>query len=458
MNKMKDILQSSDDPYLQDIAKFQRWQDFKTVLDLQPAPISKLKTPDGKPFTTLVIDAKCPPLLLEEMIRRGLPLDTRMTTDYPLTTRDYILNTCPGITTRELLDKYQSHNHINYDTPAFNPAIEEERLQTLKNLKQLEANLITSKDATLAETLAYQAGEGITQGFVSFLTAELTQYLEKRFSQSSLLKFWLPHIASATLQSALSLMRYPILKNTFWQDEEESSDSREILEALSVYFFSTLATGIAINMAITKTKDFIEKKYGATTQTSKILNFMLPYLATLTNLPSLLLSQSTYTHSAIALSGFFVNLTARGTTFASLKWLRDKCCPASRSTDDDEPEIQTLNQDPIYENTKYPMTATLKSTQSSTNHRDQGSTYENITLPDKPITQIVGSYINNKNPLLNNPIRKEQTQASRFLPKRTINTDTSSTQFFTSPPSELAEAFAKRANKANNTNNNSHHV
>ncbi|HEY2566624.1 MAG TPA: hypothetical protein VGH95_02790, partial [Candidatus Aquirickettsiella sp.] len=34
MNKMKDILQSSDDPYLQDIAKFQRWQDFKTVLDL----------------------------------------------------------------------------------------------------------------------------------------------------------------------------------------------------------------------------------------------------------------------------------------------------------------------------------------------------------------------------------------------------------------------------------------
>jgi glutaredoxin len=457
INKMKDILQSSDDPYLQDIAKFQRWQDFKTVLDLQPAPISELMTPDGKPFATLVIDAKCPPLLLEEMIRRDLPLDTRMTS-YPLTTRDYILKTCPDITTRELLDRYQSHNNINYDTPAFNPAIEEERLQTLKNLKQLEANLITSKSDALIETLAYQSGEGAIQGFISFFTAEITQYLEKRFSGNSLLRFWLPQITSAMIQSAVSLMLYPILKNTFWQDEEESQDSRKMLEALSVYFFSVLATGIAVNMAITKTKHFIEKKYGSTARTSKVLNFILPYLATLANLPSLLLSQSTYTNQAIAFGGFFVNLAFRGTIFNSLKCLREKCCPSSHSTPDDAAEMQTLNPNPIYENTKYPIIsspaeisplfAAQKNTQSFPNHPEQSLTYENIT-PDKP-TQIIGSYNNNKNSLFSNPIRKGQMQASPFSFKRTINTGTSSTQLFTSPPNELTEAFAKRANKPNN--------
>ncbi|WP_339051139.1 hypothetical protein [Rickettsiella endosymbiont of Xylota segnis] len=415
MGKMHDILHNAEDPYLKDMARFQSWRNFKTVLDLQPAPISELMTPDGKPFATLVIDAKCPPLLLEEMIRRGLPLDTRMTS-YSLTTRDYILKTCPDITTRELLDRYQSHNNINYDTPAFNPAIEEDRFQTLKSLKKLEANLITSKSDVLIETLIYQGGEGIAQGFVSFFTAEITQYLEKRFSGNSLLRFWLPQITSAMIQSAVSLMLYPILKNTFWQDEEESQDSRKMLEALSVYFFSVLATGIAVNMAITKTKHFIEKKYGATARTSKVLNFILPYLATLANLPSLLLSQATYTNQAIAFGGFFVNLATRGTTFATLKWLREKCCPSSHSTPDDATEMQTLNQD---------------------------STYDNIIpLPDKPTTQI------------SKPIRKLQSQPSRFFPKPVTKAGTSSTQSFR--PSELVEAFAKRANKLNNINNNSH--
>lgn len=433
MKKMNNILQSSDDPYLQDIAKFHSWRNFKTVLDLQTAPITELMTPDAKPFATLVIEAKCPPLLLEEMIRRGLQLDATMP-GYQITTRDYILNICTDIATRELLEKYQAHQHIDVDTPAFNSEIEEARLQTLKSLKQQEGNWARSEHVSLIETLAYQSTEGVTQGLVSFLIAEITQYLEKRFPQNSLLKFWLPHILSAIVQSALSLIRYPILEKTFWQDEEESQDSRKMIEALSTYFFSALATGIAMNMAITKTKHFIENKYGTTARTGKVLNFMLPYLAALANLPSLLLSQSTYTNQAIALSGFFVNLATRGTTFASVKWLREKCCLSAQSAPNVLHEMQTLKQDPI-----------------------QDPIYENTTLLDQentitrkfPTLETIRVPINNKHILFSNTNPQDQNQQNPISLKSKF-TAQNSHLFHSLQQSELKQVFEKYVNKSNN--------
>ncbi|MFZ0218939.1 MAG: hypothetical protein WAL30_01860 [Candidatus Aquirickettsiella sp.] len=302
-----------------------QYGQFMLWVKMQGQPLKTMhswKTPNGQALLKVLAINTCVPPIWETIIREAGSENIH-------TIKNYLEPDCS--TNKEikmLLDYYSPKQDAYCHYSPLNEGVEQEDYCE-------EGTLSLHHGASWGKTLAYQAAEGTTQGGLSAVSNILSQRLQclpRLRTLPTWIKRLIPTLVSSFLQTSVSLIRLPILGDTVWDDhsEEEASDIKVILSTVATYFFSTLATGIALRLALEKTRQWIDAHYENNPRVKAVLTAFLPYLASFSNLPSLLLSQSTYTEVAKAATGFAVNFFARGTTENILSKLFNALLPSSQ--------------------------------------------------------------------------------------------------------------------------------
>jgi len=303
---------------------------------MQGRPLNTMhswKTSDGQSFLQKLTTQTCSQLIWETIIREAGSENIH-------TIKNYLEPNCS--TNKEikmLLDYYSSKQDVYCHYSPLNEGIDQG--------DYCEERILSNHGVSWGKTLAYQAGEGIAQGSLSAVSNILSQRLQclpRLRTYPAWVKWLIPTLVSSFLQTSVSLMRLPILGDTVWDEhsEEEASDIKAILSTAATYFFSTLVTGIALRVALEKTRQWIDTHYKDNPRVKAVLTAFLPYLASFSNLPSLLLSRSTYTEVAKAATGFAVNLFTRGTTENILSKLFNPLLPSAQgnNVNPDENQIE----------------------------------------------------------------------------------------------------------------------
>ncbi|MFZ0218940.1 MAG: hypothetical protein WAL30_01865 [Candidatus Aquirickettsiella sp.] len=309
---------------------------FMIWVKMQGQPLKTMhswKTPDGQSFLQKLTTQTCSQLIWETIIREAGSENIHAI-------KNYLEPNCS--TNKEikmLLDYYSPKQEAYCHYSPLNEGVEQE--------DYCEERIQSDHGVSWGKTLAYQAGEGIAQGSLSAVSNILSQRLQCLAglrTYPAWVKWLIPTLVSSFLQTSVSLIRLPILGDTVWDEhsEEEASDIKTILSTAATYFFSTLAAGIALRLALEKTRQWIDTHYKDNPRVKAVLTAFLPYLASFSNLPSLLLSRSTYTEVAKAATGFAVNLFARGTTENILSKLFNPLLPSAQgnNVNPDENQIE----------------------------------------------------------------------------------------------------------------------